>query len=149
MKSAMRKGILDVMKGHRVMSIATVRPDGYPQATTVTYANDGLTLYFSCDPNSQKIHNLKHNRRVSLTIDHDEEDWNKIRGVSLGGSARVVKKSDKEFQRALKLMKKKFPQIAKMPDEDMAEMAIVKVTPKVISLLDYTKGFGHTDRVKT
>lgn len=30
------------MKNHNVMTIATLRPDGYLEATTVTYANDGL-----------------------------------------------------------------------------------------------------------
>lgn len=145
---AMRKQILDVMKGHKVMTIATVRPDGYPQATTVTYANDGLTLYFGCDESSQKVRNIKRNRKVSLTIDHDERNWNKIRGISLGGDAQVVKNSQKEFQRALKLMTKKFPQLSGLSDEDMKEFTVVKVKPKVISLLDYTKGFGHTDLVK-
>ena len=35
------------------MTVATNRPDGWPQATTVGYVNDGLTLYFLCDPESQ------------------------------------------------------------------------------------------------
>jgi nitroimidazol reductase NimA-like FMN-containing flavoprotein (pyridoxamine 5'-phosphate oxidase superfamily) len=38
---------------HRVLTIATLRPDGWPQATTVVYANEGLTIYFVCDPGSQ------------------------------------------------------------------------------------------------
>jgi hypothetical protein len=32
-----------------------------------------------------------------------------------------------------------------MPSPD--EVRIFRVTPKVISVLDYTKGFGHTDLV--
>jgi hypothetical protein len=28
-----------------------------------------------------------------------------------------------------------------------AEIAVMKVAPKVISMLDYTKGFGHADLV--
>jgi hypothetical protein len=30
----------------------------------------------------------------------------------------------------------------------MQEIAVVKVVPEVISLLDYTKGFGHTELVR-
>jgi hypothetical protein len=30
----------------------------------------------------------------------------------------------------------------------IAAMAIVKVTPKVFSVLDYIRGFGHTDLVR-
>jgi PPOX class probable F420-dependent enzyme len=148
MTPAMRKQILDVMKHHRIMTLATVRRDGYPQATTVTYANDGLMLYFGCDLNSQKVRNIKRNPRVSLTIDHDEKNWSKIRGLSLGGSAHVVKRGAKDFQRGFRLMTKRFPQLAKLSDDDMQQFAVVKVKPKVISLLDYTKGFGHTDLVK-
>jgi len=43
-----KRFILEQLKTHHNMSLATVRPDGYPQATTVAYANDGLTLYFAC-----------------------------------------------------------------------------------------------------
>lgn len=148
MNAAIHKRILDVMKRHNIMTLATVRSDGYPQATTVTYVNDGLTLYFGCDRSSQKARNIKRNRKVSLTIDHDEKNWNKIRGLSLGGSAELVERNDKSFQRAFKLMTTKFPQLAKLSDEEMEDFAVVKVKPKVISLLDYTKGFGHTDLVK-
>jgi len=147
MTPRMRKQILDLMKGHPSMTIATVRPDGYPQATTVTYANDGLELYFSCDASSQKVRNIGRNRKVSLAIDRDADDWNEIKGLSLGGTAKVVK-DQKEFRRALKLLMKKYPEMAQLSAEDMKGMAIVRVTPKVISVLDYTKGFGHTDLVR-
>src|SRR5687767_15935738 len=43
-----RNKILKLLDEHRNMTIATLRPDGWPQATTVGYANDGLTLYFLC-----------------------------------------------------------------------------------------------------
>jgi hypothetical protein len=36
----------------------------------------------------------------------------------------------------------------KISKEDLAATAFVKVTPKVISVLDYSKGFGHTDLVR-
>mgnify|MGYP006387340623 CR=1 FL=1 len=39
-----RNLILDLLAEHRYLTLATVRPDGWPQATTVAYAHDGLTL---------------------------------------------------------------------------------------------------------
>lgn len=36
------------------MTIATIRDDGYPQATVVGFVHDGLTIYFGSDRNSQK-----------------------------------------------------------------------------------------------
>jgi nitroimidazol reductase NimA-like FMN-containing flavoprotein (pyridoxamine 5'-phosphate oxidase superfamily) len=49
----------------------TLRPDGWPQATTVGYVNEDLTLYFLCGLDCQKAANLARDDRVSLTIDHD------------------------------------------------------------------------------
>ena len=46
MDDAIRRKILALPDQHRAMTIATLRPDGWPQATTVGYVNEGLTLYF-------------------------------------------------------------------------------------------------------
>ena len=44
MDDTIRQKILDLLDQHRIMTIATLRPDGWPQATTVGYVNEGLTL---------------------------------------------------------------------------------------------------------
>jgi len=88
-----KRFILDQLKKNRIMSLATVRADGYPQATTVTYANDGLTLYFCCYNKSQKVRNLRRSSKVSLTINKDTADWKKITGLSMGAIAKVLKRS--------------------------------------------------------
>lgn len=148
MDPATRQFILDLMAGHNVMTLATVRPDGWPQATTVAYANDGLNLYFACDPDGQKVANIRQCDKVSATIDRDYADWNQIRGLSLGGIAQVVTDPEERL-RAQALLKRKFPQWAEMPEpEDPALIAFVRVVPRVISVLDYTKGFGHTELVE-
>src|SRR5215471_12176377 len=48
MDSGLRQEILSILKAAGEMTIATVRPDGYPQATTVNYVSDGLVIYFGC-----------------------------------------------------------------------------------------------------
>ena len=63
--------------------LATLRPDGWPQATTVGYVNEGLTLYFLCGLDSQKSRNLARDDRLSLTIDHDTADLMAITGLSI------------------------------------------------------------------
>jgi hypothetical protein len=35
-----------------------------------------------------------------------------------------------------------------MSDVDLEDSAVVKVTPKVISAINYDLGFGHTDLVR-
>ena len=54
MDMRLREEILSILKGASEMTIATVRPDGYPQATTVSYVSDGLIIYFGCAAESQK-----------------------------------------------------------------------------------------------
>ena len=44
MDEAIRNKILTLLDQHRIMTIATLRPDGWPQATTVGYANEGLVF---------------------------------------------------------------------------------------------------------
>jgi nitroimidazol reductase NimA-like FMN-containing flavoprotein (pyridoxamine 5'-phosphate oxidase superfamily) len=72
------------------MTLATLRPDGWPQATTVGYANDGLRLYFLCSPDSQKAENLALDDRVSLTIDQDTPQVMDITGLSMAAHAHAV-----------------------------------------------------------
>jgi PPOX class probable F420-dependent enzyme len=147
MTPAAKRFILGQLKAHTNMSLATVRPDGYPQATTVGYAHDGLTLYFLCGRDSQKARNLKRSPKVSLTINKDWADWRKITGLSMGGSAKILTRPA-DTRRALALLSRKFKAMKTVSAEDMAQTVFVRVQPKVISLLDYRRGFGWTQLVR-
>ena len=147
MTPSTKRLILEQLKTHRNMSLATVRPDGYPQATTVAFANDGLTLYFACDRNGQKVRNLQRSPKVSLTINKDTANWKKITGLSMGATAKVLERPA-DTQRALALLSRKFKDMKGLSEEDLAETAFVRVQPKVISMLDYRRGFGWTKLVR-
>jgi len=148
MDEDIRRKILTLLDQHRIMTIATLRPDGWPQATTVGYANEGLTLYFLCGPDSQKAANLARDDRVSLTIDHDTPQVMEITGLSMAARAQLVT-DPSEAQKALRLLMLKYPQQASipLPMPTAADVRIFRVTPMVISVLDYSKGFAHTDLV--
>src|SRR6516162_10825430 len=90
MDPALREEILSVLNGASDMTIATIRPDGYPQATTVSYVSDGLTMYFGCAAASQKAQNIAYNDKVSLTVTMPYFNWEEIRGLSIGGTAKPV-----------------------------------------------------------
>jgi nitroimidazol reductase NimA-like FMN-containing flavoprotein (pyridoxamine 5'-phosphate oxidase superfamily) len=147
MDEKIRKKILTLLDQHRIMTIATLRPDGWPQATTVGYVNEGLILYFLCGPDSQKARNLARDDRVSLTIDHDTSDLMAITGLSMAAHAKpVVDKAGAE--KILRMLPLKYPEVflpGPMPTPE--EVKIFRVMPTVISVLDYSKGFGHTDLV--
>jgi nitroimidazol reductase NimA-like FMN-containing flavoprotein (pyridoxamine 5'-phosphate oxidase superfamily) len=82
--------ILRLLAQHRIMTVATVRPDGWPQATTVGYASEGLVLYFLCGRQSQKAVNIASDNRISLVIDHDTSDPMGIEGLAMAARAYAV-----------------------------------------------------------
>jgi len=150
MDASIERKIVDLLNGHRIMTIATLRPDGWPQATTVGYVNEGLTLWFLCGLGSQKAKNLAKDDRVSITVDHDTPDIMAITGLSMAARAHRVNDLT-EAQKVLAQLPLKYadakpgsvPMAMPKPDE----VALFRVVPALISVLDYTKGFGHTDLV--
>jgi len=150
MEKLIRTKILALLDQHRNMTVATLRPDGWPQATTVGYANDGLTLYFLCGPDSQKATNIARDNRVSLTIDDDSPQVMEITGLSMAARAEAVV-DRAEAEKALRLLMLKYPEQKSLPSSlpmpTPDDVRIFRLTPAVISVLDYSKGFGHTDLV--
>ena len=148
MDDALRRKILALLDEHRIMTVATLRPDGWPQATTVGYVNEGLTLYFLCGLDSQKARNIARDNRISLTIDHDTADVMAITGLSMAAHAYPVE-DRAEAEKVLRMLPAKYPDSPpvpmKMPTPD--EVRLFRVTPVVISVLDYSQGFGHNDIV--
>ena len=147
MDPGLKKEILSILDDANDMTIATVREDGYPQATTVSYVDDGLTIYFGCAASSQKAGNLARNSKVSLTVNLPYTSWNDIRGLSIGGRAERVT-DPQEVNQASQLMFQRFPQIARYAPAELEDIVLFRVNPEVISVLDYRKGFGHSDLVK-
>jgi hypothetical protein len=45
MKKEFKRQIIGLLDEHRIMTMATNRSDGWPQATVVGYVNDGLIIY--------------------------------------------------------------------------------------------------------
>ncbi len=147
MDQANREFIQGIIDNGRDLTLATIRSDGYPQATTVSYANDGMTIYVTIGKESQKAHNIRYCEKVSLTINAEYTDWNHIKGLSMGATARILEKPD-EIERASTCMFKRFPQMAEWSQEnDTSDLVMLEIMPKVISVLDYEKGFGHTELV--
>lgn len=148
MDDTIRRKILKLLDEHRIMTLATLRQDGWPQATTVGYVSEGLTLWFLCGLDSQKARNLAQDARVSLTIDHDTPDLMAITGLSMAARAKLV--TDRaEAESVLRRLPLKYPGSTPlpMPMPGPDDIRIFRVTPMVISVLDYSLGFGHSDLV--
>lgn len=160
MKPKLKDFILHVLDKHRVMTIATNRPDGWPHATMVGYVNDGFLLYSFIAPNTQKHGNILRDARVSITIGSDARQPLDIKALSLAGRASVVADQG-EFDYVAELRLKRYPEYTALPppvvrgstlsriapQPSSAGVVLLRIAPEIFSVLDYSKGFGHSDLV--
>lgn len=86
----MAKEIPLILGGAEDLTNAALRVDDFPQATTVSYANDGLDIYFGSAGNSQKAHNTIPERWVSLTIPISLRACPPITGIGYGSSSPLT-----------------------------------------------------------
>jgi nitroimidazol reductase NimA-like FMN-containing flavoprotein (pyridoxamine 5'-phosphate oxidase superfamily) len=147
MKREFKRQIVDLLNQHRIMAIATNRPDGWPQATTVSYANDGLVIYCLVARDSQKYVNIKRDPRVGLAIAKDYPQPLQIKGLSI--AARAVEVTDQgEIDHVAEVLLARYPEYKVKPRPDPAAVPMLRLTPEIVTILDYSKGFGHSDLVK-
>src|SRR5215510_2722881 len=115
MDASIKRFIVGIVSSQRDLTLATIRQDGYPQANTVSYANEGLVIYFGTMRDSQKVKNLQHCNKISLTIGIPYVDWADIRSLSMGGTARVLLDDEAESRRAAELVTRRYPAVLDTP----------------------------------
>lgn len=145
MDQASKDYALEILDSATNVTLATIRPDGYPQATIVNYIHEGLDIYIGVGKESQKVTNILHCNKVSLAVNADFTDWEHVHGLSLGGVAEIVTDLENSA-RIEKAMDAKFPEMQEWAHSDARHTVVfLKITPQVISLLNYEKGVGHAE----
>jgi len=102
----------------RVARLATVDAEGRPHLVPIAFAHDDENLYFAVDDKPKRRRDLKRlrniagNPRVSVLVDHYEDDWARLWWVRLDGVANVLD-HDTEAQRAIDLLVRKYAQYAR------------------------------------
>ena len=135
---------IEILDRYRLMTIATLRADGWPQATMVNYANDGLLLYFVISRDSQKFANIQRDSRVAITVGRDFEDPSQIKALSIAANASDVR-DPRQREHAIDLILRRHPSLAKIGRPDIAHSAVIRAYCSIVTILDYSKGFGHAD----
>lgn len=133
-----------ILGSHRTMAISTVRPDGWPQTTIVGYVNDGLTIYFLIFRASQKFANISNDSRVSLAVGEEPADLRLAKAVFAAAHASEIT-DPAERDDAWRLLRQRHPNLAGSPVPDPTVAAMMRAECEHLSVLDYTKGLGHTD----
>jgi PPOX class probable F420-dependent enzyme len=94
-----------------VARLATVSPDGRPHLVPITFALLGAdTVASAVDDHKPKrttalkrLANIEADPRVSLLVDHYEDDWTALWWVRADGLARVVQRGEEPSLRAAAL----------------------------------------------
>jgi nitroimidazol reductase NimA-like FMN-containing flavoprotein (pyridoxamine 5'-phosphate oxidase superfamily) len=140
----MEKRAIKLLGEHRLMTLATLRPDGWPQATMVSYANEGLLLYFLISRSSQKMANILRDSRVGITVGRDYPDPRQIKGLSIAAIASEVTDPEQR-ERAYALLLERHPEFGTFAKPDLKAAAFMRAACRMVTLIDYSKGFGHAD----
>lgn len=133
-----------ILDQNRLMAISTVRPDGWPQTTFVGYAHEDLLIYFIVSRQSQKLANIERDDRVSIAIGRDFDDPSTIMALSMAAHASEVR-DGKQRNRAVELLLDAHPALRELEPPDTAHSAVMRAYPSIITITDYSRGFGHSD----
>ena len=142
----MEQPALQILNQNRIMTIATVRPDGWPQATIVGYANDGWRLYFLIYRTSQKFENISRDHRVAITVGREPRALQEITAVYAGCEAREITDT-KEKSRAWALLAERHPNLTDLAPPQNEDVATMVAECRFVSALDYSKGLGHHEEL--
>lgn len=148
MPDVLKQQVLDYLKSHNTMTLATCAGE-MPWAATVFYASDDLKLYFFSSPESRHCQNLAANSRVAVTIQEDYKDWRLIKGIQLEGKVILVD-SVIEKAKAIAVYARKYPAVIKLftdPTSGVYHKAFLKVKfycviPERLFYIDNAQGFG-------
>jgi nitroimidazol reductase NimA-like FMN-containing flavoprotein (pyridoxamine 5'-phosphate oxidase superfamily) len=134
--SRLSKDAAEVVRLERVCRVATAGSAGMPHVVPVCHVLLDGKLYFGSGNDARKVLNLAANPRLAATIDVYTEDWKRLRGVLLQGSARLITRGP-AFRKARRLLYEKYPQYPEQAALDESDSMIVELTPTSV----FTWGF--------
>jgi general stress protein 26/quercetin dioxygenase-like cupin family protein len=128
--------VLDFLRDHTTLTLATASPSGAPRATLLRYVNDGLTVYVWTRSQSWSAKQIEQNPLVSFTIGEETT------GLQASGETRLVLAGD-EIERVVGLFAEKFPTAL---GASTMNISFFRIAPTDIKLVDetYAGGRGET-----
>ena len=128
------------------LQVGTIERDGSIHLSTLWFARVEQRVVFETYTKSQKIKNLQRDPRITLLWE-DGDVYDRLRGVMIKGTARLVTDHSEVFPLALEVMKRNQPDIpAEFLEQAATQMAAkrtaVVVEPHKVVSWDHTKLAG-------
>ena len=120
-----------LLRETRVARLGTADAAGRPLVVPVCYAYDGRHLYSAVDAKPKRtrqlrrLRNIAANPRVSLVVDHYDEDWARLAYVIVEVPAKVLHDGP-EFTQGIDLLLAKYAQYRTM-GLDRTAGALIKI----------------------
>ncbi len=137
------EAVAALLERERLMSVATNRPDGWPQVTTVGYIAEGLRLYFVIARKSQKFRNLQADPRMSAAVRAGHDPAGDAVGVSFAGLAEEVVEPA-AVERLNQQVIARFPDVhIYCPGDD--SVAVMAFSPSIVTAVSVIGGRSHAE----
>lgn len=116
-----------LLDGRNFASVATLRPDGAPQTSVVWIKREGDTVLFSSLEDRQKVRNLRHDPRVSVSV---FDLANPYTSVEIRGTAEILPDEGKRLPHELS---HKYLGIDPPAEKDDQTRVIIRVVPRKVA----------------
>ena len=120
--------VLAFVRSQRVARLATVGRDGAPHNIPVCTVAVNGRLYLASEKDARKVRNIARNPRVALAFDHYSENWQRLGGAMIVGTASIIDQGA-AFRRARQALYRKYKQYARVAPIEEGESVIVCVIP--------------------
>jgi PPOX class probable F420-dependent enzyme len=116
-----------LLDGKNFATVATLNPDGGPQASVVWFRRAGDVIEFSVTVDKRKARNLLRDPRISVTV---YDTANPYQSVEIRGVAELVEDQAKELPLALS---HRYLGADPPPEPDEVKRLIVRVIPERVN----------------
>jgi uncharacterized protein YhbP (UPF0306 family) len=128
--------VLEYLHGQKTLTLATASPGAVPHAATLTYVDDGSSLFIWTRPDTTTAQHMGQNPVVSFAIDEYSTDLQDTKGIQGTGSCQVLLDSV-EIDGVVSAFEEKFPPLA---GSLTSELAFFRITPTRLQFIDNSAG---------
>ena len=135
-----------LIEERKSLQVATLNRDGSPHLTTLWFAIVDGKIVFETYTKSQKVVNLERDPRIAVLVEAGT-GYDELRGVSISGTAEVVKDPERVHVIAREVMGRNHPGVPKDEVDELARRMVAKrsgviVHPEKIVSWDHRKLAG-------